>query len=194
MKTLRIFPNTGHTNFSIDLEELLSQRRDPRGTILPPPPMEDLMQFVNLQRPTNLASQNRDKFAGWQPWAEEVPWLLYQYDVLFDPDRGEDRPVLLLAIESNLGDIGRGAILRLERLADGVKRPDHPFLADRDAVKDPDSREPISPYVSRDENELYSDYTDGEMFLEDPFGFWRIPLAAAGCACRRNWTRARRRI
>jgi len=75
MKTLRIFPNTGHDIFSIDLEELLSQRKDARGIVQSPPSMEDLMRFVNLQRPTNLLSQNREKFAGWQPWADEVSWV-----------------------------------------------------------------------------------------------------------------------
>src|SRR4051794_12402692 len=176
MKTLRIFPNTGHDIFSIDLEELLAQRKDVRGVVQPPPSMEDLMRFVNLQRPTNLLSQNREKFEGWQPWADEVAWLLYQYDVLFDPDRGEDRPVLLLAIESNLGDIGRGTILRLERHASGAPPTNHPFQAGREAPKHDEPSSTVPPYVSRDETQLYSDYLDGEMFLEDPFGGGRVRL------------------
>lgn len=176
MKTLRIFPNTGHEIFSVDLEELLSQRRDPRGVVQPPPSMEDLMRFVNLQHPTNLSPQQRQKFAGWQPWAEEVPWLLYQYDVLFDPDRGEDRPVLLLAIESNLGDLGRGSILSLERTSEDARPSGNPFSAVRESAKATEPAGTVSPYLSRDENQLYADYPSGEMFLEDPFGGGRVRL------------------
>lgn len=176
MKTLRIFPNTGHEIFSIDLEELLSQRRDARGVLQPPPPMEDLMRFVSLQHPTNLSHTQREKFAGWQPWAEEVPWLLYQYDVLFDPDRGEDRPVLLLAIESNLGDLGRGSILKLDRTTEGARPTNNPFSAVWEATKADEPATTVSPYLSRDENQLYSDYPTGEMFLEDPFGGGRVRL------------------
>jgi|GEM_PF-753674 len=176
MKTLRIFPNTGHEIFSIDLEELLSQRRDVRGMVQPPPSMEDLMRFVNLQHPTNLGAQHREKFAGWQRWAEEVPWLLYQYDMLFDPDRGEDRPILLLAIESNLGDLGRGSILKLERTADGAPPTGNPFSAVRELAKAAEPTSTVNPYLSRDENQLYADYPSGEMFLEDPFGGGRVRL------------------
>jgi len=177
MKTLRIFPNTGHQIFTIDLEELLANRRDVRGQAQPPPPMEDLMRFVTLQQPPNLPPASREKYAGWQPWAEEIPWLLYQYGVLFDPDRSEDRPVLFLAIESNLGGLDRGTILKLERLTGGVRAPSHPFLAGREALaseEQPDAY--VSPYLSRDEQQLYSDFAGGEMWLEDPFGGGRVKL------------------
>ncbi len=176
MKTLRIFPNTGHQVFTIDLEELLSNRRDPRGSPLPPPSMEELKVFVTLQQPTSQPAASREKYAGWQPWAEELPWLLYQYGLLFDPDRGEDRPVLFLAIESNLGGLDRGTILKLERLAGGVRPPEHPFLAGRQDLAEPDAGPNVSPYISRDEQQLYCDYSNGEMWLEDPFGGGRVKL------------------
>ena len=176
MKTLRIFPNTGHQVFTIDLEELLSNRRDPRGIPLPPPSMEELKVFVTLQQPTSQPAASREKYAGWQPWADELPWLLYQYGLLFDPDRGEDRPVLFLAIESNLGGLDRGTILKLERLAGGVRPPAHPFLAGRQDLVEPDVGPSASPYISRDEQQLYCDYANGEMWLEDPFGGGRVKL------------------
>ena len=78
MKTLRIFPNTGHQVFTTDLEELLSNRRDPRGIPLPPPSMEELKVFVTLQQPTSQPAASREKYAGRQPWADELPWVLYQ--------------------------------------------------------------------------------------------------------------------
>jgi hypothetical protein len=176
MKFLRLFPNTGHQFFTLDLEELLAGRRDPKGTPLPPPPLEDLLQFVNLQQPPNLPPDRREKFAGWQPW-EGLPWLLYQYGTIYDPDRNENRPVLHLAIESNLGDFDRGTILQLSRARGGVRATGHPFLAGRPEPAPSPPAEPVPlPYVSRDINDLNHDYPEGSMWLEDPFGGGRVKL------------------
>lgn len=181
MKFLRLFPNTGHQFFTLDLEELLAGRRDAKGLAIPPPPLEELLQFVNLQQPPNLPPDKREKFAGWQPW-ENLPWLLYQYGVIYDPDRNENRAVLHLAIESNLGDYSRGTILQLDRAKGGVKAATHPFLAGRESaspVAPAVNGEPAGPpYVSRDLNDLHHDYPEGSMWLEDPFGGGRVKLPA----------------
>ncbi len=182
MKFLRLFPNTGHQFFTLDLEELLASRRDSKGVPLPPPPLEELLRFVNLQQPPNLPPDKREKYAGWQPW-EGLPWLLYQYGVIYDPDRNENRPMLHLAIESNLGDTARGTILQLERAKGGVRAAPHPFLAGREA---PAAETPAAsgggtaalPYVNRDLNDLHHEYPEGSMGLEDPFGGGRVKLPA----------------
>lgn len=181
MKFLRLFPNTGHQFFTLDLEELLAGRRDGKGLPLPPPPIEELLQFVNLQQPPNMAPDKREKFSGWQPW-EGLSWLLYQYGMIYDPDRNENRPVLHLVIESNLGDYSRGTILQLDRAKGGVRATPHPFLAGRDAAPAaspaPASEPAGLPYVSRDLNDLHHDYPEGSMWLEDPFGGGRVKLPA----------------
>lgn len=175
MKFLRLFPNTGHQFFTLDLEELLAQRRDAKGAPLPPPPMEELIQFVTLQQPASLPSDKRDRFSGWQPW-EELPWLLYLYGIVYDADRNENRPVLHLAVESNLGDYSRGTILQLERARGGKRAAPHPFLAGREAEPLADVEPAPLPYVSRDINDLSHDYPEGSMWLEDPFGGGRVRL------------------
>ncbi|MBI4626974.1 MAG: virulence factor SrfB [Verrucomicrobia bacterium] len=179
MKFLRLFPNTGHQFFSIDLEELLAARRDSKGAPQPPPPLEQLIQFVTLQQAQNLPPDKRDKFSGWQPW-EGLAWLLYQYGIIYDPDRNENRPVLHLAIESNLGDYSRGTILQKETARGGKRAAPHPFLAGREAEAagapaGGGEARPL-PYVSRDVNDLHHDYPEGSMWLEDPFGGGRVRL------------------
>ena len=176
MKNLRLFPNTGHQFFTLDLEELMSNRLDVRGALLPPVPVEELLRFVTLQKPSNLPPDKRDKFSGWLPW-EGLTWLLYQYGEVYDADRNENRPVLHLAVESNLGDFSRGSILQLERSRGGVKAPSHPFLAGREPSQssEPDPAAGL-PYVNRDLNDLGNDYPESSMWLEDPFGGGRVKL------------------
>jgi hypothetical protein len=178
MKFLRIFPNTGHQFFTLDLEELLGARRDSKGAPQPPPPMEQLLQFVTLQQPQNLPPDKREKFSGWQQW-EGLPWLLYQYGIIYDPDRNENRPVLHLAVESNLGDYSRGSILQKETIKGGKRAAPHPFLTGREdeaaGAGDSGEQAPL-PYVSRDENDLHHQYPEGTMWIEDPFGGGRVRL------------------
>lgn len=179
MKFLRLFPNTGHQFFTLDLQELLATRRDSKGGAQPPPPLEQLIQFVTLQQPQNLPPDKREKFSGWQPW-EGLAWLLYQYGIIYDPDRNENRPVLHLAIESNLGDYSRGTILQKETDHGGKRAVSHPFFVGREgeaaaAPAGGGERGPL-PYVSRDVNDLRHDYPEGSMWLEDPFGGGRVRL------------------
>lgn len=179
MISLRLFPNTGHQFFTIDLEELLAMRRDSKSAPQHPPSLEQLLLFVSRQQPQELPPDKREKYSGWQPW-EGLSWLLYHYGIIYDPDRNQDRPVLHLAIESNLGDYSRGTILKKETARGGKKAAPHPFLVGREpesgAVPAVANELGPLPYVSRDVNDLHHDYPEGSMWLEDPFGGGRVRL------------------
>lgn len=187
---LRLFPNTGHQFFALDLEELLARRRDPQGRPVPAPTADQLRRFVELQQPDKVPANRRERVAGWLPWSPETPWILYRYDFMADPRNGGDdapvntpvahqqRAVLLLAIEGNLGDLDRGILLGL---ASGPARrplPEHPAfselrrkntpLPERDADAPP-------PYFSRP-LELRADWPEGGLWLEDAFASPNVPL------------------
>lgn len=180
--TLRLFPNTGHQFFALDLEELLSRRRDPQGRNLPPPSQDQLKRFVDIQLPEKAAdSRKRDKVAGWIPWVKETPWILYRYDFLTDPRYSADegrgtgsvplRPVLLISIESNLGDVDRGILLGLSAATPGLPPPEHPAYSElrrrSTPIPEPDPDAP-RPYFSRP-SELRSDWPEGGLWLEEVF-------------------------
>ncbi|MGF1448131.1 MAG: virulence factor SrfB [Opitutales bacterium] len=81
---LRVFPNTGHQFFDIQLADLLPGRD------------EDFLE--------KLALTNRGP---WQTW-RGIPWVLYQYAII------EGIPTLKVAIETNLGLPSRGLLFDYE--------------------------------------------------------------------------------
>jgi Virulence factor SrfB len=186
---LRLFPNTGHQFFALDLDGLLARRRDPQGRPIPAPSPDQLRRFVELQQPDKAPANRRDKVAGWLPWSPETPWILYRYDFMADPRSGiEDIPsaanspqqcaVLLLAIESNLGDLDRGILLGLSSAPTGCPLPDHPAFSELQRRNTPlperDAEIP-PPYFSRP-LELRSDWPEGGLWLEDAFASPNVPL------------------
>lgn len=184
---LRLFPNTGHQFFSIDLEDLLSRRRDAQGKPIAAPALDQIRRFVELQQPDKVPANRRDKVAGWLPWAPEIPWILYRYSLMADPrfasddalgSRGAQRPVLLLAIESNLGDLDRGILLGLTQSPDGSPAPDHPAFSElqrRGLPKPTEVNLDTPPYFSRI-LELRADWPEGRLWLEDAFPSPQVPL------------------
>jgi hypothetical protein len=169
--TLSLFPNTGHQFFTIDLEDLLSISREAR-TATPPNP-ELIRQFVASQLPEGVQQADRPRLAGWLPWAETTPWILYRYEFLNDPTRDQLRAVLQLAIETNLGDIDRGTVFSLQHVAAGSPAPEHPLFEQLRQNKveppSPDAAAADSLYISRP-NELHQVFDEGWMWLEDAFG------------------------
>ncbi len=188
---LRLFPNTGHQFFSLDLEELLSRRRDPQGRPIPPPTADQLRRFVELQQPDKAPASRRDKVAGWLPWSPDTPWILYRYDFMADPRVGGDealgspaapapqqRAVLLLAIESNLGDLDRGILLGLSSGPAGQPSGEHPAFSElrrRNTPLPETDPEAPPPYFSRP-LELRADWPEGGLWLEDAFASPNVPL------------------
>lgn len=179
--TLRLFPNTGHQFFALDLEELLARRRDAQGRPVSPPSADQLRRFVEAHQPDRAAgSAKREKVAGWVPWSAQTPWILYRYDLMTDPRFAvEDqrsgavpqRPVLLLAIESNLGDLDRGILLGLATVASGETPPEHPAHTElrrrNTPIPEPRPDAPM-PYFSRP-LELRADWPEGGLWLEEVF-------------------------
>jgi hypothetical protein len=186
---LRLFPNTGHQFFALDLEELLGRRRDPQGRTVPPPSAEQLRRFVELQQPDKVPANRRERVAGWLPWSPETPWILYRYDFMADPRNGGDdvpatpaahqqRAVLLLAIESNLGDLDRGILLGLASGPAGHPLPEHPAFNELRRKNTPlpeNAPDAPPPYFSRP-LELRADWPEGGLWLEDAFASPNVPL------------------
>jgi Virulence factor SrfB len=183
---LRLFPNTGHQFFAIDLEELLTGRVDAQGKALPDPVPARLRRFVELHQPAD----KRSKIAGWMPWSPYVPWVLFRYDFLADPRSlhpessgaaTEMRPVLLLAIESNLGDEERGILVGLDDTPGGehpgrrVLNPAAVAALERSAGSAPPA---VSPYFARPSELQDFVEEDGRLglWLEKAFEQANVPL------------------
>jgi hypothetical protein len=111
--TLEVFANTGHQYFTIPLTELVPKA---------------LAQKISNSQLELLAGRNRGPFT---PLCREVPWVRYQFDVV------DAKPVLKLAIETNLGLNTRG------------------FQYDEEEVDEkPEEEFEVAQFAGRDERDL----------------------------------------
>jgi hypothetical protein len=121
--TIEVFPNTGHQYFSIPLLDLIPEKH---------PYREDKSKLEEIAR-KNLGRS-------FEPLDAMIGWVRFQYD--YDDDKG--KPLLKLAVETNLGRDNRG------------------FPYDTEEVSEKPDDEPIpTRFAARDEQELWS--FDGEI-------------------------------
>lgn len=173
---LRLFPNTGHQFFSIDLEELICGRTGHKDD---EQKRKNLALFAEMHQPAKLPPGKRGRVAGWNVWSQYIPWILYRYDFIAVPNGNDDdatgqnatlRPALMLAIESNMGDLDRGILV-------GVTSGDseHPGLglAQNNPLqaKKQNADDPINPYFARPEELNSYKREDGRrgLWLEEAF-------------------------
>src|SRR5580704_7272081 len=90
--TLEVFANTGHQYFSIPLIDALPKAQAQKVS-------PDLLE--------KLVLSNRGPF---EPLCQEMPWLRYQLDLV------DGKPMLRLAIETNLGLSTRGFLFDVEEV------------------------------------------------------------------------------
>ena len=89
---LEVFANTGHQFFSLPLAEIIPA---------------NLAQKLGPQQLESLARKNRGPF---EPLCQEIPWVRYQFDVT------DGKPVLNLAVETNLGLSSRGFLFDISEV------------------------------------------------------------------------------
>lgn len=110
---LRVFPNTGHQFFHLPLAELLPDRD------------EDFLE--------QLTRRNRDSWKTWQG----TPWMLYQYAIV------DEKPILKVAIETNLGLSSRGLLFDYE---------------DEPVSEKPDEDDLLDVYAAPEEARIENEY------------------------------------
>lgn len=128
---LRVFPNTGHQFFNIPLSDLLPDKD------------EDFLE--------SLARKNRSR---WNTW-KGTPWILYQYAM-----EGE-KPIIKVAIETNLGLTSRGLLFDYE---------------DESVAELPDEDEMVEIYAAQEEAQIETDFKNRIMHLKSLPNKESLPL------------------